>query len=80
MFSAGPLPACPSLSSLPHLPLNSSQPTNLAGAQKLLSIGGDIEFPVIPGHLGDWSDGVEVSHQTQNVRSDHQISVSKLLN
>ena len=64
VFSAGPLPACPSLPALPHLPLNSSQPTNLAGAQKLLSIGGDIEFPVIPGHLGDWSDGVEVSHKS----------------
>ena len=61
-FSAQPLPACPALKPLVHSPLNSSQPVSLAGAQKLLSVGGDIEFPVIPGHFGDWSDGIEVSH------------------
>ena len=63
VLTARPLPACPSRPGLPHRPLNSSQPTNLAGAQKLLSIGGDIEFPVIPGHFGDWSDGIEVSEE-----------------
>ena len=62
VFSAAPLPACPALKPLVHSPLNSSQPVSLAGAQKLLSVGGDIEFPVIPGHFGDWSDGIEVSH------------------
>ena len=64
VFSVRPLPACPRLDNLPHLPLNTSQPTNLAGAQKLLSITGDIDFPVIPGQFGDWSDGVEVCNVT----------------
>ena len=60
VFTVQSLPSCPKLTFLAHHPLNSSQPTNLAGSQKLLSVGGDVEFPVIPGHLGDWSDGVEV--------------------
>ena len=61
-FAARPLPACPRHAPLRPNPLNSSQPTNLAGSQKLLSVGGDIDFPVIPGHFGDWSDGIEVSY------------------
>ena len=40
-----------------------------SGSQKLLSVGGDVEFPVIPGHLGDWSDGVEV-RQWNNFESN----------
>ena len=61
MFTVKSPPKCPVLTFLSHYPLNTSQPTNLAGSQKLLSVGGDIEFPVIAGHLGlDWSDGVEV--------------------
>ena len=60
VFTIKSPPTCPRLVHLPHNPLNSSQPTNLAGSQKLLSVGGDIDFPVIPGHLGDWSDGVEI--------------------
>ena len=35
----------------------------------MLSVGGDVEFPVIPGHLGDWSDGVEV-RQRNNFESN----------
>ena len=60
VFTVKSPPTCPTRVPLPHNPLNSSQPTNLAGSQKLLSVGGDIDFPVIPGHLGDWSDGVEI--------------------
>jgi len=61
VFTVKSPPKCPVLTFLSHYPLNTSQPTNLAGSQKLLSVGGDIEFPVIAGHLGlDWSDGVEI--------------------
>ena len=60
VFTVSPLPSCPRLEFLPHLPLNTSQPTSLAGAQKLLSVTGDVDVPVIPGQFGDWSDSVEI--------------------
>merc|ERR1719291_345081 len=57
-------------------PLNSSQPTNLAGSQKLLSVGGDIDFPVIPGHFGDWSDGIEIDWLGSSDPSASESSLS----
>jgi len=61
VFSVKQLPACPDLEFLPHQPLNTSQPASLAQVAKLLSVGGDMELPVMPGiHDRGLQDSIEV--------------------